>query len=268
VAQRDRGPTSPMRTIDWGAVAEADVLAFADTVARVARQLARAVPAPRGAPLFGLDMALADPELLDRFSRHGIFRKYQRAIALGSGLGGVARWWSVHFGCSVLAVDPHAPLIAAAERLGRVVRTYERVTFRAAPLQNLPLRAEQFTHAWSIDALADVDGDAPLLREAWRVLRPAGLLTAILPGASTDEAAVQRWVAAAAEAGFIAIAVKPLPAPELPYTLVYADHLLRTALAESCRGAQRARVLALATAVAAARGDRAPRVMLFGERPS
>ena len=75
-----------MKSVDWSVVSAADVLAFADTVARVARELARTVPAPRGAPLFGLDMTIADPELLDPFSRHGIFRKYQRALALGSGL--------------------------------------------------------------------------------------------------------------------------------------------------------------------------------------
>jgi hypothetical protein len=85
-----------MNIVDWSAVSAADVLTLADAIARVARELARVVPAPRGAPLFGLDMTIADPELLDRFSRHGIFRKYQRALALGSGLGGVQRWWAVH----------------------------------------------------------------------------------------------------------------------------------------------------------------------------
>lgn len=257
-----------MNSVDWSTVSAADVLAFADTVARVARELARAVPAPRGAPLFGLDMTIADPELLDRFSRHGIFRKYQRALALGSGLGGVQRWWAVHFGCSVLSVDPHAALIEAAERLGVPSGLAERVTFRAAPLLNLPLRAEQFTHAWSVEGLAAGAEPSPLLREVLRVLRPAGLLTMVLHGATRDDPDVARWRDAAAAAGFTALAVKRLPPPEVPYAVYYAEHVLRTALTTGSSGARRARLLDLAAQLAGARSSRRPRVLLFAERPS
>ena len=179
-----------MNVVDWSAFSAAEVSAFADTVTRVARMLARVAPAPRGAPLFGLDMTLADPELLDRFSRHGIFRKYQRAIALGSGLGGVARWWAVHFGCSVLSVDPAPGVIDAAQRLGVSAGMAERTSFRVAPLHNLPMRPEQYTHAWSVEGLATQADPAPALGEALRVLRPAGLLTVVLPGTSSAEPAI------------------------------------------------------------------------------
>lgn len=257
-----------MHAVDWSTFGEAELIAFADAVARVARDLSRSVPAPRGAPLFGLDMAIADPYILDRFSRHGIFRKYQRAIALGSDFGGIARWWSVHFGCTVLSVDPHAGLIAAAERLGRPARLTARTTFRSAPLHNLPLRAEQFTHAWSIEALAAVaDADA-VLREAWRVLRPAGLLTAILPGSAVDTPEVLGWVARVAAAGFLGPIVKPLPAPELPYSVYYAEQVLRGALAATFDGGLRTRLLELAARLDSERAERTPRVMLFAERPS
>ena len=254
--------------VDWSAFSAADVLALADTVARVGRELTRVVPAPRGAPLFGLDMSLADPYLLDRFSRHGIFRKYQRAIALGSGLGGVQRWWAVHFGCSVLSVDPQEGVIAAAQRLGAPTGLGERTTFRAAPLDNLPLRGEQFTHAWSVEGLA-THGDPPtVLREALRVLRPAGLLTVVLPGTVVDDPGIAGWTTAVADAGFGGIAVKPLLPPELSYTVYYAEHVLRAALVEAFTGERRARVLALAAQLAAARSSRVPRVLLFAERPS
>lgn len=257
-----------MHAVDWSGLDDAELSALADAVARVARDLARTVPAPRGAPLFGLDMAIADPEILDRFSRHGIFRKYQRAIALGSGLGGIARWWSVNFGCTVLSVDPHAALIAAAERLGRPARLTARTTFRAAPLDNLPLRAEQFTHAWSIDALGAVADPDAVLREALRVLRPAGLLTAILPGAAIDAPEIVRWTARVDAAGFLGIVVKPLPPPELPYSVYYAEHILRGALASTFSDELRPRLLALAARLDAERSSRTPRVMLYAERPS
>ncbi len=257
-----------MNVVDWSAFSAAEVSAFADAVARVGRALARVAPAPRGAPLFGLDMTIADPELLDRFSRHGIFRKYQRAIALGSGLGGVSRWWAVHFGCSVLSVDPHAGVIDAAERLGVTTGLAERTTFRTAPLHNLPLRPAQFTHAWSVEGLAEHADPASALREALRVLRPAGLLTVVLHGTSSDDPEIARWTDAVAAAGFIGVAVKPLALPELPYAVYYAEHVLRGALEDTFTGERRTRLLALAAALAAARSSRTPRVLLFAERPS
>jgi SAM-dependent methyltransferase len=255
-----------MDAVDWNAVSAADVRAFADTAAHVARNLGRAVPPPRGAPLFGLDMTIADPDLLDRFSRHGIFRKYQRAVALGCGLGGVQRWWAVHFGCSVLSVDPHAGVIEAAERIGRRAALGERTTFQTAPLHNVPQRGERFTHAWSVEGLASHPDPAAVLREALRLLRPAGLLTIVLPGGGDPR--VARWSDALAEVGFIAIVVKPLPPPEIPYTVYFAEHLLRAALNDGFAGDQRARLLDLAAQLAAGRSSRAPRVLLFGERPS
>jgi SAM-dependent methyltransferase len=257
-----------MDAVDWSAFSAAEVQAFADTVAGVARELARAVPAPRGAPLFGLDMTIADPNLLDRFSRHGIFRKYQRAVALGSGLGGVQRWWAVHFGCSVLSVDPHAALIEAAARLGKPTGLAERTTFQAAPLHNLPLPAERFTHVWSVERLSAYADPAPVVREARRVLRPAGLLTIVLRGGDGDDPEVARWADAAAAVGFIGIAVKRLPQPELPYAVYYAEHVLRAELSAGFTGPRRTRLLDLAAQLAAARSSRSPRVLLFAERPS
>jgi ubiquinone/menaquinone biosynthesis C-methylase UbiE len=251
--------------VDWEAVSADDVAAYAETVAHVARQLARIVPAPRGAPLFGLDMSIADPELLDRFSRHGIFRKYQRAVALGSGLGGVQRWWSVHFGCSVVSFDPCAAVIDAARRLGQSTGLAERVTFRVAPLHNLPLRAEQFTHAWSVEHVTALREPALVLGEALRVLRPAGLLTVAVHGAADD---ISQWSAAATAVGFGAVVVKPLPPPEVPYAVYYAEHVLRAALAANPSAAQRARLLDIAARLDAGRANRRPRVLLFAERPS
>jgi ubiquinone/menaquinone biosynthesis C-methylase UbiE len=257
-----------MDGVDWSAFSAADVHAFTETLIDVARTLARVMPPARGAPLFGLDMTLADPTQLDRFSRHGIFRKYQRAVALGCGLGGVQRWWTVHFGCSVLSIDPHEGVIDAAGRLGRAGGLTERATFQTAPLHNLPQRSERFTHAWSVEALTTQSDPAVLLGEALRVLRPAGLLTIVLPGSGSDDPEVARWADAARAVGFIGLAIKPLPTPELPYALYFAEHVLRAAISDRFAGAQRARLLDLAAQLAAGRSSRAPRVLLFAERPS
>lgn len=257
-----------MTGIDWGGLSEAEVLAFADTVAFVANELARGVPAPRGAPLFGLDMSLADPELLDQFSRHGIFRKYQRAIALGGGLGGVSRWWTVHYGCSVATVDPHAGLTEAAARLSVHSGLAGRTTFRAAPWHNLPYPAESFTHAWSVDGLAAVGEPAPVLRETQRVLRPSGLLAFTVPGATAADASVARWVTALIGARFIGVVVRPLPPPQPGLTIIHAAYALRSALHAAFAGEQRTRLLALADQLEAARTDPVRRVFVVAEKPS
>jgi ubiquinone/menaquinone biosynthesis C-methylase UbiE len=257
-----------MDSVDWTTFSAAEVLTFADSVSAVVRELARIAPAPRGAPLFGLDMTIADPWLLDRFSRHGIFRKYQRAVALGSGLGGVQRWWAVHFGCSVLSIDPDAGVIEAAERLGRPTGLAERVKFRTAPLHKLPMRGELFTHAWSVEGLAAQPDPAPALREALRVLRPAGLFSVILPGEEPEAPEVLPWIDAVGEAGFINVVVKRLLPAEVPYAVHFADHALRATLTDSFSEYPRARLLGLAESLAAARNNRDRRVILYAERPS
>jgi SAM-dependent methyltransferase len=167
-----------------------------------------------------------------------------------------------------LSVDPHAAMIEAATRLGGPTGLAERLTCRAAPLPNLPLRAEQFTHAWSIEGPLATIEPLPLLRETLRVLRPAGLLTMVLRGAASDDPDVARWADAATAAGFTALAVKRLLPPEVPYAVYYAEHVLRGALTAAFSGAQRARLLELAARLAAARSSRLPRVLLFAERPS
>jgi SAM-dependent methyltransferase len=254
--------------IDWGAFTDAEVLAFTETIIGVAREMAREVPAPRGAPLFGLDMPVADPSWLDRFSRHGIFRKYQRAIAFDSGLGGVPRWWAVHFGCSVDAIDPLPAPSQAAQVLRSASAVGKRATFRSAPLHSLPSRAEQFTHAWSIENLAALADPAPVLHEAMRVLRPSGMLSAVLSGDSEADAPVERWANAVDAAGFIAIAVRRFPTPELPFTVFHAAHVLRATLAAAFSGERRERLLDLAGQLDVARNDRRPRVIVFAEKPS
>ena len=90
----------------------------------------------------------------------------------------------------------------------------------------------------------------------------------MLPGAGSDDSQVAGWTDAVAAVGFIAVAVKPLPPPELPYAVVFAEHVLHTELSKRFSGERRTRLLDLAAQLAAARSNRAPRVMLFAERPS
>ena len=252
----------------WDGLSDEDCLALAETIARVARDLSRSLPAPHGAPLFGLDMTVGDARLLDRFSQHGIFRKYQRAVSLGCGLGGTGRCWAVRLGCSVVSVDPHAGLIAAARRLGTQTAVGERARFESAALDCLPFRDRLFTHAWSVERLDDLADPLPALREALRVLRPSGAFAIYLPGRSRTDADVWRWSGHLSAAGFEALHVQSVPAPEIPPIMLHAERHLLAALRGALAEPARARIASAVRATSKSAAAPAPGVLLFADRPS
>lgn len=147
-------------------------LSRAAAIIAVARDLTRSVPPPRGAPYFGLDSEAAyDLSVLDAFCARGIFRKYEFALDLGSGLGGRARWLAARFGCRILGVDPDLSAVSAAALLNRRVRMDDQVAFQVGRFESLPLRPRTFTHVWMVDVPEEMRS-ARTLREGFRVLRP------------------------------------------------------------------------------------------------
>ncbi|MFQ5666054.1 MAG: methyltransferase domain-containing protein [Candidatus Binatia bacterium] len=200
----------------------------AGTIAEVARELARSVPPPRGAPYFHLDSDLPyDLSVLASFYGRGIFRKYEFALELGSGLGGRARWLAVQSGCRILGVDPRPSAVAAAALLNHRARMDDRVAFQVGQLQHLPLRARVFTHVWMVDVAAP-STLAEIFAEAFRVLRPGGhLALQCLVPASARQAlpldVLQR-------AGFVEVEVRGALLAELSPACCAAQKRLRVAL--------------------------------------
>lgn len=149
-------------------------LKLAEAIVEATRLLARSIPPPRGAPYFFLDSAAAyDLRVFDSLSARGIFRKYEFALDIGSGLGGRARWLATRTGCSIVGVEPNVAAVRAAMRLNQRAHMDGQVRFQVARPERLPLRDRAFTHVW----LLDVDDDAALpavLGEAFRVLRHGG----------------------------------------------------------------------------------------------
>src|SRR5438445_6817933 len=124
--ETDSRPLDSAATIQGTSTAAAAAVTIID----VTRDLARTVPPPRGAPYFCLDSEVPyDLRVLDAFCSRGIFRKYELALELGSGLGGRARWLAARSGCRIVGIDPRPQTVAAAVLLNRRARMDDQVTF-------------------------------------------------------------------------------------------------------------------------------------------
>lgn len=239
---------------------------LAAAIARVAQDLGRTMPAPRGAPFFGLDLPVADPVALDAFSGPGIFRKYQRAVVLGSGLGGTARWWSVRLGCRLVGVDPDPHLSAAAAWLNERCGAGGATHFCAGSLDALPLADQRFTHAWSTAGVPPAAVPA-VLCETFRVLRPAGQVTLEFAAEPGGGGPSSWWIEQARAVGFAAAEIRDVPCASPPEFLLAALARLRVLLAGELPPA---RVTPLLDVISAGRAEATParRAQLRAHRPS
>ncbi len=141
------------------------------------KSFARTVPAPRNDPFYGLDRRHG-PALrtMERMTAHGDFRKYVFVLDGGGGLGGIARWLTLTYGCRVLVLDVLPRLLATGRRLTERARLGGRITAVAASLEAIPVRDGTFTQIWSVAALHHVENRRRALGELFRVLRPGSTL--------------------------------------------------------------------------------------------
>jgi SAM-dependent methyltransferase len=214
-------------------------LKLAETIVEAGRLLARSIPPPRGAPYFYLDSTAAyDLRVFDNLSARGIFRKYEFALDMGSGLGGRARWLAARTGCSIVGVDPGVAAVRAATMLNRRAHMDGQVRFQVGRLEHLPLRDRVFTHVWMLD----VDDDAALpavAGEAFRVLRHGGhfaLQCRALPMARRAD-----LLDTLARVGFVELQSHEVTMPEPPDT----HRIARARLQGILRAQADAEVLAL-----------------------
>jgi SAM-dependent methyltransferase len=188
-------------------------LSVAATIVEVARDLSRSVPPPRGAPYFCLDSDAAyDLSVLSSFSERGIFRKYEFALDIGSGLGGRARWLATRFGCRILGVDPRPPVVAGATALNRRARMDAQVAFQVGQFEHLPLRSRVFTYVWMVDLPLGTQS-VRTCAEGFRVLRPGGHFA--MQCAVVSAVARNALLDMLASVGFINLEVFPVACAEL-----------------------------------------------------
>lgn len=128
-----------------------------------------------------------------------------RLLDIGSGIGGPARWMAAHFGCHVTGIDLTRAFCDAAEVLTRACGMSEQVRIVRGSATDLPFPDRSFDRAYSQNVLMNIADKPRFYREAFRVLRPGGLLavdqTALGPNGPPSYP--QPW-ASMAEASFLA----------------------------------------------------------------
>lgn len=99
-----------------------------------------------------------------------------RLLDLGSGLGGPARYLASRFGCRVTGVDLTPEFCLTAVRLSELTGLADRVTFRQGSVLDLPFDDNTFDAAYSQNVSMNISDKACFHAEAFRVLKPGGVL--------------------------------------------------------------------------------------------
>lgn len=100
----------------------------------------------------------------------------ERLLDIGSGIGGPARWFAAKCGVHVTGVDLTPEFCAAAEALNRATGLADRVTIKQGSALALPVADGEFDRAYSQNVIMNIADKRQFYREAFRALRPGGVL--------------------------------------------------------------------------------------------
>ena len=97
-------------------------------------------------------------------------------LDLGSGIGGPARWLAARFKCRVSGIDLTADYCAAAERLTELTGQTNMVRIVHGNALETPFEDATFDRVYSQNVVMNIPDKQAFYREAFRVLKPDGLL--------------------------------------------------------------------------------------------
>jgi sarcosine/dimethylglycine N-methyltransferase len=152
--------------------------------AGIAERILAALKAANGADAPITVDALA---VLDHFHGRGIVATQElvellkpqpgeHILDIGSGIGGPARWFAAKCGVHVTGVDLTAEFCAAAEALNRATGLADRVMIKNGSALALPVPDDGFDRAYSQNVIMNIADKRGFYREAFRALRPGGVL--------------------------------------------------------------------------------------------
>jgi len=124
----------------------------------------------------------------------------QRLLDIGSGIGGPARWIAAKFGVHVTGVDLTPEFCEAAEALTRAAGLADRVRIINGSALALPVPDGSFDAAYSQNVIMNIADKLRFYGEAFRVLRPGGVLAIanVCAGPDGEPFYPQMWAATAA----------------------------------------------------------------------
>jgi SAM-dependent methyltransferase len=99
-----------------------------------------------------------------------------RILDIGCGIGGPARWIANKSGCRVTGIDLTPEFCEAGRQLNDITRMADRITILEGSALALPLPDATFDRAYSQNVLMNIADKVGVYREAFRVLKPGGIL--------------------------------------------------------------------------------------------
>ena len=137
----------------------------------------------------GADVAITPDTLapLDQFHSRGIAATEElaallgplpgeRILDIGCGIGGPARWIAARYACHVTGVDLTEAFCRTAAALNEATGLTGRVEIHNGSATALPLPDAAFDRAYSQNVAMNIADKPQMYREAFRVLKPGGVL--------------------------------------------------------------------------------------------
>ena len=100
----------------------------------------------------------------------------EHLLDIGSGIGGPARWFADKCGVRVTGVDLTPEFCAAACALNKATGLDDRVTIIEGSALALPVQDNAFDRAYSQNVIMNIADKRQFYREAFRALKPGGVL--------------------------------------------------------------------------------------------
>ncbi len=97
-----------------------------------------------------------------------------KALDIGCGVGGPARFLAETFGCHVTGVDLTPDYVEVAQVLSERCRMTDVTEFRVANALDLPFEEASFDLVWTQNVSMNIEDKAALYAEVCRVLKPGG----------------------------------------------------------------------------------------------